>query len=352
MKPATIRNAIAGRSDGLAARAGQAIARGVVWPYSLAMRLRRWAYNSGVFSSSRASVPVICVGNITTGGTGKTPMVAWVVRQLKEAGRKPAILTRGYKSVDGKSDEAEFLKQRSDVEVVVNPDRIAGAQIAADGGSDVLVMDDGFQHMRLKRDMNIVLIDAMNPFGYGCCLPLGRLREPLSALRDAHAVVITRSDAVVPELIEALEAQLARRAPQASMHLGVHKPIGLVDQDGKERPLSDIVGRKVLVFAGIGNPEAFITTVERLGAEPVDFCIFSDHQEYRPEIIQRIYEHAEASNPEILVTTEKDYIKLAEFELDRPVWRVVVEMDIASGRDELIEKLQNTAAAQTIALTK
>ena len=339
MKPATIRNAIAGRGDGVASRAGQAVARAVVWPYSAFMRLRRWAYNRGILPSAAAAVPVICVGNITTGGTGKTPMVDWVVGRLKEAGRKPAILTRGYKSVGGKSDEAELLKRRSGVEVVVNPDRIAGARAAVASGADVLVMDDGFQHMRLRRDTNVVLIDAMNPFGFGCCIPLGRLREPPSALGDAHAIVITRSDAVVPEFVEALEAQLARRAPQASIHMGVHKPTGLIDQDGKELPLDDITGRKVLIFAGIGNPRAFITTVENLGAEPVDFCIFSDHQKYGPAVIRRLYERSDAAGAEILVTTEKDYVKLAEFEFDRPVWQVVVEMDISRGRGELIDKL-------------
>ena len=343
MKPATIRNAIAGRGDGIASRAGQAVARTVVWPYSAVMRLRRWAYNRGILPSTAATVRVICVGNITTGGTGKTPMVEWVVRRLKKDGRNPAILTRGYKAVDGKSDEAELLKQRCGVEVVVNPDRIAGARAAVAGGADVLVMDDGFQHMRLKRDMDIVLIDAMNPFGFGCCLPLGRLREPLSALRDARAIVITRSDAVIPGFVEALEAQLARRAPQASIHLGVHKPTGLIDNEGRQLPLDEISGRKVLIFAGIGNPQAFITTVENLGAEPVDFCIFSDHQEYSPAVIQRIYERADNSDAEILVTTEKDYVKLAEFEFDRPLRQVVVEMDIARGRRELIDNLTDAA---------
>jgi len=341
MNSRAIRNAIAGRSDSVAARAGQAVARAVVWPYAAVMRIRRWAYNASLLPSSKADVPVICVGNITTGGTGKTPMVDWVVDRLKDAGRTPAILTRGYKSVDGKSDEAEFLKASSGVQVVVNPDRIAGAATAVEAGAEVLVMDDGFQHMRLRRDMNIVLIDAMNPFGYGCCLPLGRLREPLSALRDAQAIVITRSDAVVPEYVEALEAELARRAPQADVYLGVHKPIALMDSGGVRHALEEIVGRKVLIFAGIGNPEAFIATVESLGAEPVDFCIFSDHQKYSPEVIRRIYEHADASDPEILVTTEKDYVKLAEFEIDRPVWRVAVEMEITKGRDELVERILN-----------
>jgi len=331
----------------MASRAGQAVARAVVWPYSGVMTLRRWAYNRGVLPSAEAAVPVICVGNITTGGTGKTPMVDWVVCRLKEAGGKPAILTRGYKSVGGKSDEAELLKRRCGVNVVVNPDRLAGARAATDEGADVLVMDDGFQHMRLRRDMDIVLIDAMNPFGFGCCLPLGRLREPLSALRDAHAIVITRSDVVIPEFIEYLEEELNRRAPQASIHLGAHKPTGFIDSDGQEIPLDDISGRKVLIFAGIGNPRAFITTVENLGAEPVDFCIFSDHQEYSPAVIQRIYDRADAGGAEILVTTEKDHVKLAEFEFDRPLWTVVVEMDVSRDRQELVDKIRNTAGAVT-----
>jgi tetraacyldisaccharide 4'-kinase len=174
----------------------------------------------------------------------------------------------------------------------------------------------------------------------------------LSALRDAHAIVITRSDAVVPEYIEVLEAELARRAPQASIHLGVHKPTTLIDQDGVEHSLDEIVGRKVLIFAGIGNPKAFIATVNGLGAEPVDFCMFSDHQKYSLPVVQRILERAASSEPEILVTTEKDYVKLDGFEFDRPVWRVVVEMEIARGRDELVELIGKSASGQPIALQK
>jgi len=343
MEAPTIRNAIAGRNDGLASLAGQAVARAFVWPYSGLMRLRRWAYNRGILSSRNADVPVICVGNITTGGTGKTPMVGWVVRQLADAGKRPAILTRGYKAVGGRSDEAELLKESTGVEVVVNPDRIAGARAAAAGGADVLVMDDGFQHMRLKRDMDIVLIDATNPFGYGCCLPLGRLREPLSALRDADAIVITRSDTVVPDMVEVLEERLRQLAPQASVHLGAHRTAGVIDRDGERLPGEAVAGRKVLIFAGIGNPQAFITTVEKLEAEPVEFCIFNDHQKYDPVVLGRIFEKADRSGAELLVTTQKDYVKLREFELDRPIWQVVVEMDIVKGARELITGLRNVA---------
>jgi len=346
MEAPTIRNAISGRNDGLVSLAGQAVARGVVWPYSTFMRLRRWAYNRGILPSQSAGVPVICVGNITTGGTGKTPMVAWVIRKLAEAGMKPAVLTRGYKSVGGKSDEAELLRESTGVQVVVDPDRIAGARTACDAGADVLVMDDGFQHMRLKRDVNVVLIDAMNPFGYGCCLPLGHLREPLSALKDADAIVITRSDAVIPQMKDALSERLSELAPRAPVHLAVHRPVGVIDRDGAQLPADAIAGKKVLVFAGIGNPRAFINTVESLDAEPVGFCIFNDHQKYTPVLLGRLFEKADSCGAELLVTTQKDYVRLAEFELQSPVWQVVVEMDLVKGESELVATVCRAAGRQ------
>ncbi|MCY2924491.1 MAG: tetraacyldisaccharide 4'-kinase, partial [Planctomycetota bacterium] len=129
-------------------------------PYAGAVRLRRWAYRKGLLHSHKAGVPVVCVGNLTAGGTGKTPMVAWVVKHLREQGRRPAILTRGYKAHRGISDEAELLKAVTGADVVVQADRVAGAAGAIAAGADVCVMDDGYQHLRLRRDFSIVLLDA------------------------------------------------------------------------------------------------------------------------------------------------------------------------------------------------
>ncbi|RLG28969.1 tetraacyldisaccharide 4'-kinase, partial [Methanosarcinales archaeon] len=173
-----VRDIMSGRRRGVGAAALRAAAAVASCPYAAAMRLRRWAYRKGVLSSRSARAGVICVGNITTGGTGKTPMVAWVVDRLAQAGKTPAILTRGYRSAEGGSDEAALLKRLTGAAVVVNPDRAAGAKQALAGGADVLVMDDGFQHLRLRRDLDVVLIDATNPFGFGRCLPRGMLREP------------------------------------------------------------------------------------------------------------------------------------------------------------------------------
>ena len=174
-----------------------ALLRGAGWvlskPYAGLLWLRRRLYRLGLLGAYKPAVPVISIGNITTGGTGKTPMVVWVVRWLKSAGLQPAILTRGYKAVDGRADEAEMLWQATGVPVVAEADRVDAARSAVAGGAEVLVLDDGFQHLRLRRDLDIVLIDATNPFGFGHCLPRGLLREPVSALGDADAVDLRRT---------------------------------------------------------------------------------------------------------------------------------------------------------------
>jgi len=314
-------------------------------PYAGVMRLRRWAYNRGVLRSASAGVPVISVGNLTMGGTGKTPMVAWVVKQLKDAGRTPAILIRGYKAVAGRSDEAELLQSLTGVEVVVNPDRIAGAATAVANGADVLVMDDGFQHMRLRRDLNIVLIDATNPFGGGSCLPFGRLREGFSALRDADAIVITRSDAVTSDVISILKEALTRSAPQASMHQAMHRPVKVVDDQGVEHPPESLAGRKPFVFCGIGNPDGFLATVCALEAEPVGQLVLKDHVAYTPKLLEDMYKVADEQGAEMLLTTEKDYVKLADLKLERPVWRLAVEMDITDGPEALVEHILRAVVA-------
>ena len=309
-------------------------------PYAGVMRLRRWAYRRGIRKSHPAGVPVVCVGNITVGGTGKTPMVAWVVERLKEAGRKPAILTRGYKAVGGKSDEAELLKQLTGVSVIINSDRVAGAREAIAGGADVLVMDDGFQHLRIRRDLDIVLIDATRPFGGGACLPVGRLREPLTALRDADAIIITRSDAVSTEKLDNLRNRLVRFAPQASIHIAIHKPVKIIDENGDGLSPDALSGRKVCAFAGLGNPDAFFTTLTDIGARISEKVSFSDHAVYDSAAIERI--SSASVEADVLVTTEKDYVKLAELSLERPVWRLVVEMQITDGEQTLVDKILQT----------
>ncbi len=314
------------------------------FPYAQVMRLRRWAFNVGLRKSYPADVPVICVGNITAGGTGKTPMVAWVVQQLIEMGRAPAILTRGYKSVNGLSDEAQLLKQLTGVDVIVNPNRVAGAQAAVTGGADALVMDDGFQHMRLKRDLNIVLIDATNPFGSGpgckgCCLPVGRLREPRTALADAHVVIVTRKDFLNPVELHRLMSKIAYLSPGALRLTAEHKPVSIIDETGQSKSLKNLDGKNVFAFCGLGNPEPFMRTIIDLGARVVESLALPDHANYTPQLIGRLSDAAQKSDADVMLTTQKDGVKLQAAKLPVPLWQLAVEMNVNDPQGKLKERI-------------
>jgi tetraacyldisaccharide 4'-kinase len=303
------------------------------------MRLRRWAYRRGLLPSRSAPVGVISVGNLTAGGTGKTPMVAWIVRLLQASGRKPAVVMRGYRSRAGRSDEATLLKQLTGAEVVVNPDRLAGAVAAAAAGADVIVLDDAFQHRRLRRDLDIVLIDATDPFGLGHCLPRGLLREPAGAIRDAHAIVITRSDAVAPEGLQALRRRLGQLAPQASIALAVHRVAAMIDPDGRRAEPSALSGRSVFAFCGIGNPEHFRNTLARLGVRVVGSRCLGDHVHYSAALLTELCEQARQCGCELMITTQKDYVKIDPGKVAIPLWQLAIEIDVVEGRDELLGQL-------------
>jgi len=311
--------------------------------YGDIMAWRRWNYRIGLLKSVKADVPVICVGNITTGGTGKTPMVAWVVAQLAAAGAAPAIVTRGYKARDGKSDEAEMLCCLCDCPVVVNANRVAGAQTAIVAGANVVVLDDGYQHRRLKRDLDIVLIDAINPFGYGHVLPRGLLRERPAALKDAHAVVITRSDQITPDQLAELRGTLKEYAPGASMHVAAHRPVGLLNEKSERLDLTELTGKRAVAFCGLGNPRGFFGTVRQVGADVAAEIAYNDHAVYDDTTVRQIDELADSADADVLVTTQKDAVKLAGLNFQKPLRQLMIEMDILEGRYELVAKIANLA---------
>ena len=333
-----------------------ACVRAATWvaskPYALAMRLRRWGYRRGVLASHDAPVPVISVGNLTAGGTGKTPMVAWIVRHLSEAGRKPAIVMRGYRAGKAapdaapRSDEAELLTQLTGCPVIVEPDRLAGARRAADGGCDVVILDDGFQHLRLRRQLDIVLIDAVEPLGFGHCLPRGLLREPPAALADADAVVITHADEVAPERLAELRRKLAALCkPSVTIAQAAHKPVAVIDDAGRLHPPTDLAERAVAAFCGLGSPEHFFASLARLRANVVAAKALDDHAAYSPAILAELADQARAAGAEIMVTTQKDHVRLAHLAApsDPPIWRLAIEMDVTAGRDELLARIDKAA---------
>lgn len=348
MNPETIHDILSGSRKGPVAgllRCGLAAAS---VPYAAAVRVRRWAYRRQfpLFVSRRPKagrvVPTICVGNLTTGGTGKTPMVAWIVEYLKTLGRRPAILTRGYKARQGQSDEARVLADLCgpEVAIIANADRLAAAQAAVNAGADMLVMDDGFQHRRLARDLDVVLIDATNPFGYGHCLPRGLMREPASALREAHVLILTRCDHTEPLPLADLHARLATLAPQASVLQSAHVPDCVLDEAALRQPPATLRGRRVFAFCGLGNPRSFFEMARRLGAEIVGTRTFADHFAYGPADVEAMVEAARMASAEALLTTRKDFVKIADNPSDLPLWQLSVRVEITRGRERLCERVE------------
>ncbi len=289
---------------------GGALVRTLLWPpgklYGLAMRLRRAAYRRGVFASARAELPVVSIGNLTAGGTGKTPMTAWLARELDALGWKTAILMRGYRREDGVSDEAVLYQTLAPhALVVVNPDRRAGAHAAAAAGAGVILLDDGMQHLKLQRDMDIALIDATSPWGGGNTLPGGLLREPKTTLARAHAVVLTRSDQVPPERLAALRAEAGLLAPGTPIFTARHRPARLARMDGTALPLETLRGKTVVALSGVARPEAFLATLGQLGAVVVASVAGRDHAGFDREIVRAALKRA-AEAGAAAIMTEKD----------------------------------------------
>ena len=281
-------------------------------PYRLAVALRGSAYDQGLKRVARLDVPVISIGNLTAGGTVKTPAALAVVERPRARSRRPAILSRGYRGIDGVNEEARLA---GDVPVVCDPDRIAGGKRALAGGADCLVLDDGFQHRRLHRDLDVVLIDATRPWGRddgaaGAVLPLGYLREGRRALHRAGLLWITRSDLVSTGRLEALRAHLRPFAPVVEERI-VDAAITALDGSAPE-PAAAWRGRRVVLASGIGNPAGFEAAARLLGLDPIASHRFPDHHHYTADEGAGLAEEARAADA-ILLVTGKDAVKLAAF---------------------------------------
>jgi tetraacyldisaccharide 4'-kinase len=309
--------------------------------YGLVVRVRNALYDNHILKTHRVDAAVLSVGNLTTGGTGKTPLVIWLCRYLCEKRLRCAILTRGYKMQRGDlSDEPALLSaQCSGVAVVVNPDRVAGAAEAIRSrGVQVLVMDDGFQHRRLARDLDIVAIDATRPFGYGKVLPAGLLREPVTSLRRAHAVVMTRCDQVSEDVLRQIEEDILRANRDLLIARSIHVPVGVRTHEGTEISIEQLHGQRLFAFCGIGNPESLFNTIEHLGAVLVGSKVYDDHHRYAAGDLDRIRREAAAREASLILTTQKDWTKisgLTEPQDHPPLAYLTIELQITAGGQDL-----------------
>jgi tetraacyldisaccharide 4'-kinase len=279
---------------------------------------------------ARLPVPVISVGNLTVGGTGKTPFVIDLVHRLDRMGLSPAVVSRGYGAAAGEpNDEERLIRRRCPgVPCVSHPDRAEAGSIACrQFGADIIVLDDGFQHRRLHRTLDIVLLDATCPFGFGHLLPRGLLREPVASLGRAGVVVLTRCDQVSQAALSETEARVRRVAGEAVRLRCSHRVTSIETVDGKPSGAS-FDGQRAVVFAGIGNPDAFLTTVRSLGVDVVGTHWWPDHHRYRRRDVDRLASVGRFPAHDLLITTEKDAVKLLALGGLPPVNLSVVKVSI------------------------
>jgi tetraacyldisaccharide 4'-kinase len=349
---------------------------GLSWLFSTGVQLRLWLYRKRILRDHPLGCLVVVVGNLTVGGTGKTPVVEKFARALRDRGRKVAILSRGYKSKtpplwkkawygithtdeppprivsDGKdifldSEEAgdePYMLARNlpGVVVLVDKNRVkAGAYAIKRFGCDTLVLDDGFQYLPLKGRLNLLLVDKTNPFGNGHLLPRGILREPVKHIRRANYIFLTKSNG---RRDPDLEAVITRHKPDADLIECVHRPQYLQRMDAKpgsadgREPLSWIKGKRVFAFCGIATPESFEKFLRELGALLVGRERYLDHYRYTPEDLEELYNAAEREQADCLVTTEKDAVRISGAAgSPLPVYYLRLEIEIIRGAADFDE---------------
>lgn len=311
--------------------------------YAAAVRARAAAYRHGLRRGHRLGVPVISVGNLVLGGAGKTPTTIALARDLIRRGRRPAVLTRGYLRTiadplvvvgpdprwgpEQAGDEPLEIAQRlPGVPVVVDGNRRRGGEEAIRRGADVLLLDDGFQHLAVARDLDLVVVDAGDPWGGGRLPPRGRLREPLAALGRASAVLVTKLPADHREVAARIAEEVHRHAPRLPVLTARLEPTRVRSGRGVQ-PIAALAGARVWAFAGVGRPRAFFELLEAAGAQVVGRRCFPDHHRYTAADVAELVRSA-AETGARLVTTGKDMVKLPA---DSPVWTLEVEMTPAQG---------------------
>ncbi len=319
--------------------------------YGAAVRLRNVLYDAGWPRAHHLPCTVISIGNLTVGGTGKSPMVSWTAAMLREAGHRVGVVSRGYRRRDPGSvllvsdgrtiladatragDEAYLIaRDNPSVPVAVGADRVEAARhLLRAAAVEAIVLDDGFQHRRLARDIDVLLVDGRDPWGNGKMLPRGPLREPIASIARAHACVWTRSDG--PGHASALEA-LKRYNPGAAQFHCRLEPRAFVTSDGESIGPAALRGFSAYAFSGIARPERFEDDLRSLGIRLTGSRRFSDHHRYRRGELEQVVRAARACGSDVLVTTEKDLVRIDESpEGSPPLYALAIQVVFTTGPD-------------------
>jgi tetraacyldisaccharide 4'-kinase len=327
--------------------------------YGGILGLRAFLYRIGVLPSSRLPVPVVCVGNLSMGGTGKTPLVMAVVRKLQKAGRRPAIVSRGYGGraaepvnvvSDGQNllldsfqagDEPRLLAESlPGTPVLTGKKRVeVGRRAINQFGADTIVLDDGFQHLALQRDLDLVLVSAHSPLERSRVFPGGELRESFSALHRAQAVIVTGLDRHNKPRVYRFRDFLKKRFPQVQFFTGGYQPVSL-SIDGKALcDLDEIEAMPLCGFCGIATPDSFRQSLATIGCDLRGFRVFRDHHAYTAADVAALIQWARMQGGHGLITTEKDYVKLEALDHeDFPIFVLRVELALSENLEKFLEK--------------
>jgi tetraacyldisaccharide 4'-kinase len=323
----------------------------LAWAYRAAIRRRNLRFDRGD-GIRQLDRPVLSVGNITVGGTGKTPMVMWIVRALRDAGHRPLIAMRGYGAPAGAhrlpDEQAEYLERLPDVPIVAGPDRFAAlSDYLRDHDSvDCIVLDDGFQHRRLARDLDLVLIDATRDTMHDHLLPRGWLREPLENLARADAVIVTRADSLDHDLARSIERYHGRAPIAWTRHRWTHLDLYGGREDGRAEPeaVAWLDGKRVLTLLGVGNPAAVRRQIESMGATVSANIPAADHEAYDRQKL--LTARGLCSSVDAMITTAKDWMKIRELinlgDWPCPIVVPRVEIEFIAGEGPIKQRILNT----------
>ncbi len=332
------------------------------WLYGFIVWIRNYCFTVGIIKQKQLPCSVISIGNIVVGGTGKTPAIATIAKLLQNKGLQVAILLRGYKRrskegitfvSDGKNllcsreesgDEADMLARTlNNIPVVVGKQRYQVGKATLDRfNSDVVLLDDGFQHRHLSRNIDILTIDANQPFGTGSLLPVGSLREPKRSIQRADIILLTRTDAVSTYLSN-LKTELNQLAPNTPILESIHQPTSLYWLSHKDKhttiPIQNLKGKRLIAVCGIGNPTSFVSSLEKYSPEKIELLDFPDHHVYSQSDLHEIQHRMKQHDAKWIVTTQKDEQKFAALTTELPILVLAIELVITDGEKILMDAL-------------